>query len=356
VQINKGIVDLDLPNMSISHLDLSVVNELPYLRKLNLSRNELRAVDLRPIEQPSLVSLDLSGNPLKNVELGPLAKHRDLESLDLFCPSLDKSILDVTPLLHCSKLRRLVVPSNTRLVCYYELCLVNAPWINTYEKRIERLPQVEYWVDSLWLFLKEQMMYLDEVEKIDVRFGLLRPYHLASYGALDLDIVSIFYRAGVPAARRSNPPPLGVTLEKIILEEARLLLERGKSSIMMNLSDLERTPLADLVPSIVEKREEEIARVVIPKQDERYDLRYLWLTGRGFQLLHSHDFDLETDEAGFSELSKLLEPLDASSLIGRANEDYDSNLPSGLVQYIWKAVKLGVIRKAVPPTKAVSLS
>ena len=348
MRINKGIVELNLPNMRISHLDLSILNELPHLKKVNLSRNELRTVDLRPIEQPSLVSLDLSGNPLQGVDLTPLIRHRDLNSLDLYCPSLEKSILDVTPLLHCSNLQKLVVPSNTRLVCYYDLALVSAPWTGMYEKRIESFSQVEYWIDSLWLFLKEQMMYLKEIQKIDVRFGLLRSFRLTSFGAIDLDIVSVFYRAGVPAARRSNPPPLGVTLKEIILEEARKHLESGNSSIMMSLSDLKASPLADLVSSIAQKREEEMASVVIPKEDGKYDLRYLWLTGKGFELLHSHDFRLETDEAGFLELSKILEPLDASSMIAKANAKNDSSLPDSLVEYIWKVVERGVVRQAIP--------
>jgi len=102
---------LNLEGKSLTEFSLEEVPDLMEIQKINLGRNELKAIDLGPLaEDSNLIDLILYWNLLESIDLTPLASCQNLEYLDLAENNL--ASINLSPLASCKKLNALNLGGN----------------------------------------------------------------------------------------------------------------------------------------------------------------------------------------------------------------------------------------------------
>ena len=102
-EINLSSIGLDnvfeilLSDNNLEKINLSALRKARSLKRLNLRRNCLKSIDLRPLAHvDSLESLDLSDNQIQEINLHPLGKCKKLRELRISGNNL--SYIDLKPL------------------------------------------------------------------------------------------------------------------------------------------------------------------------------------------------------------------------------------------------------------------
>jgi hypothetical protein len=119
-------------------------------------------------------------------------------------------------------------------------------------------------------------------------------------------------------------------------------LETGGPTLFLDVEGMKNTSASKLIPLIVEKRSEEIENIILPVKGSKVDLRPLWLTHYGFNILSVADMRFTTDLAGlrmlqksFSELDMILKTEDVTQL----DESYTSSYTTSMQEHIFNFVR-----------------
>jgi hypothetical protein len=335
----------DLRQISLSHnqlqaIDLAPLSSCTKLQSLILSRNQLKSIDLSPLSShTSMTSLLLSENQFQAIDLTPLAFYTSLRELDLSRNQL-KSI-DLSPLSSYTSMTSLDLSRNqfdsNDATYLFKGPRLNSEatygglysWLNIWNLSYKR-PASTY----SWSFLHHiaQQHGKDRRVQQDLLFAL----SLGDYGFLDHDLSDIFL---------SFPPETSIlevreTITKHLVEAIVASVERGGTTTGLDLETMiaSHGEIAVRAQRIIELRSLEMQKVGVSVRGTNVDLRELWLTAYGYEvltaLIKQHGFRFfrrgtfyldEPERLGF----KLSSDLEVFDLIKNALDDLGFKLKIG---------------------------
>jgi len=289
--------------------------------EIDLSRRKIIKIDLTPLRSCSkLHHLNLYGNNLENIDLAPLAFNENSLSVDLSGNYL--RTVDVTPLFTCSKLVQIGADYNS----------LRQSWISRtadqtiYERPARKLP----W-PILYKIAEEYGVNRRVQQDVFACLGF------SDYGFVDQNMVEFLTK---------TPPetPIEKVCEKtrqILLEILFTAIEKEASTIGLNLDRLSKIypKLATRVPEIIKQREREMQRIKIAeirknmvnerssnreiyfqnREDKKYDLRQLWLTAYGYEILKALRMRLVVDTEELEQVKDAFNELGFDLKIGRVS-------------------------------------
>jgi hypothetical protein len=228
--------------------------------------------------------------------------------------------LDITPLFSCPKLTRFnletsdhredLFPERIQLL-YRPATFTVAKGINhradylaekqistiIYRESVREIHPIakriaEDGLDKVRELVKILWTRMNKVQKKELQIVVMSQLGLSSYCAVDIDVSKIFDE--IPDDANLEQVQSNVNANAFPLLEKHL--RQGKTSIFLDIGVLEGPELEELIPTILKQRKEELeqVRVITRKMPRRkhdrfdkeyYDVRYLWLTAYGFQVL-----------------------------------------------------------------------
>jgi hypothetical protein len=285
---------LDLNVNNLQTIDLTPIATCTSLQILDLSRNQLQTIDLTPLATcASLDRLYLSGNRLQTIDLSPLATCAGLEALYLTGNRLQT--IDLTPLASCSSLQQVELNENQ-----FESIDALHSWLET-PIGVYRRPTGSYpWSLVHW---------------IAVEFGtgrrvqqdILCAIGLKDYGFIDCDLSAFFL---------SIPPdtPTDRAREQVrerLLDKIAQAIDQEGATTGLKLEELSKRhgEIAKIAQRIIRLRKAEMHRVQVGTQDDEFDLRELWLTAYGYEVLTALEMRFATDLEGVKRVKSALAEL-----------------------------------------------
>ncbi len=351
-KFQSGHTKIDLVMRAAQRVDLSNLHRCNNLEKLDLSHNMLEELDLSPLYGcASLEEINLENNHLTTLDLWPLRENTNLKFLDVSENRLHG--LDLTPLLQQTKIKLdssvvVSVDSVLRFV-YRTVELAEKFQVVRTDGLSLSLPPV-----TMWKSYSEMTKELDWAlikERINLVLTKMSPRHW--YGAqrglmhgLDLSVISGY--DGDPHILLDN------AVAKMSFEDARQAifdtaiklvqkqLESGGPTLLLDVEAMKNTSASKLIPLIVEKRKEEIENLILPLKGSKVDLRPLWLTHYGFNILSAADFRFTTDLNGLRMLQKNFSSLDmklTTENVTQIDESYKSRYSESMQEHIFDFVR-----------------
>ncbi|MGY5877134.1 MAG: glycine cleavage system protein H, partial [Candidatus Thorarchaeota archaeon] len=162
---------------------------------------------------------------------------------------------------------------------------------------------------------------------------LLRLLGLNDYRGVTLDIIQLL-RSMKKETNFSNAVS---SLRKILFEQLTRQVSEGGMTHFVDIDWLSNNELAVHIPTVLATREAEIGSVSIKKRNGVYDLRPLWVTAYGFELLTARGMGLETDTEGLKNIQKSLDQVDMRVRIAESKKSirWPRDLSSGMREYIF---------------------
>jgi len=118
-------------------------------------------------------------------------------------------------------------------------------------------------------------------------------------------------------------------------------LERGGPALFFDVEGMKNTSASKLIPMIVDRRQEEIDNLSLPVKGSKVDLRPLWLTHYGFNILDASDMrfatdfeGLETLQSSFNELGLVLETQKVTSIPTHCESDYSASMQKHIFDFV----------------------
>jgi hypothetical protein len=324
-----GLRELSLNDNQILSVDLSPLAACSFLNNLDLSNNQLQSIDLMPLSSMSLDSLSLSHNQLQTVDLTPLTSSIELEGLYLGWNQLQT--IDLTPLTSCPELKELILLNNQ--LQYLDLTPLAAS-TSLYDFSIDETVKSSFWIRIPFYEDMFEEYELDEIGSIptyerpkedyqwrvvrDITGGyfviplrvqqdVLYALGLKDYGFIDWDLSGVF--------RFFSPEtPHNEVVDKIkgmLIGEIEIAIDEGRATTSLNLEQLseEHSAIAKRYQKVIELRKSEITDLVIKTTDEKVDLRGLWLTAYGYEVLSSLNMRLYSTHQEFKRVKEAFEKI-----------------------------------------------
>lgn len=115
--------------------------------------------------------------------------------------------------------------------------------------------------------------------------------------------------------------------------------DRKGTSLFVDIEHLKKTEYSVHIPKILERRAQEIKKIWINiTPSGNYDLRYLWLTAYGFEILRSMKMPLMVKESDFRKIKRVFGDL-GFELQVRSNDKYpDMAISPELRDFVWSLV------------------
>ncbi len=308
--------DVYLSDNELEHIDLSPLKSMNGLMIVELHNNRLRNIDLSVfLGKENLVSLTLSENELEEIDLSPLVFCRRLVRVPLRGNNLTS--VDLTPLLPCYRMREYEVDSSMKAVSWLNPESFSCAANFILRDKVGRTTLTSHVPDLAWTILRIVLDMLFEHEesgrrytgwcKQDIQFDTLRVLDLDYLGFPDLDLPtllrSIRVRATLESAR-SN-------IKTKILSWLTNHIDKGGTAFGLNLERAKSDgEIAIRIEKLVEQRKSELISVSIPVVGEKVDLRPIWLSAWGFEILRSLELGLETDLQGVEQIKEAFKELD----------------------------------------------
>ncbi|TXT55451.1 MAG: hypothetical protein BAJATHORv1_40364 [Candidatus Thorarchaeota archaeon] len=282
------LTQLDLPLLSIfrkleklnlgynpfTELDISLLNSCPQLHDLSLNATNLTKFDFSLLSNyMQIKTLDISENPFGQLDLSPLGSWSHLEGLYLVSTSLTE--LDLSPLGSCTKLRWLDLCCND--IIKLDLSPLN-PCKKLVSLELDGNPLTLVYLSPFWYTAS------DGLQKAVWKFSdliMTNAEDLLTHPELDLgDAARGIYQVGAPI---EGDTMIRYRLRQYLSDQYdadfcnfhRDLMEdylnRGCSTVFLEIDSFSTTEASRLVPRILELRELENKRVMefVPKP--RYD-------------------------------------------------------------------------------------
>ena len=266
--------ELDLDNNQLKKVDLSPLGSCPKLRQLLLHHNELETLDLLPLGScVKLQQLLLGYNDWQSLDLSPLSSCQNLVKLTLY--SFRMHTLDITPVMFCTMIKRYDtgIDGNARLT----------RWLDASLAPRRGFGDVSYGPPSpvrSWAFLHN----VAEAAEPGVRVSndILRALCITQFGLLESyllkDLLQIPAETAIDEARER--------VASIVAEKMGQQIDAGGTTIGLKLEEvMSHSEIALRAAQVAELRRAEMQRVVVPLRGRTADLRPLWLTAYGFDLL-----------------------------------------------------------------------
>ncbi len=342
----NDLVDLCLSKNKLQTIDLSPLKKCDELQELYLGGNQLRTIDLSPLnscknlrlitleenllqsinlcESASLEILNLSGNKLKSIDLSPISSCRNLQYLYLNGNQLDKinlsplsacsnlhslwlsqnqiHTIDLSPLNFCPSLRKIDVSAN-QFQSIDMTPLSGNLKVYSYAKHTSwlRCDDASYGRPSArcsWRYLRQVAEGLGEDYR--VQQDIISALGLERYGFIDYNLRDFFLRMSPNKTDKEAQKRVTNLLVKKIVS----VVDRGGSTTGLRLEELltQHNQIAVRAHRIIDLRNEEIEQIVTSVNGDNVNLRELWLTSYGYDILNALDMSLNTDSKGFEQV------------------------------------------------------
>ncbi len=348
----KNLRELFLGWNSLPSVNLEPLSGCTSLQLLNLSRNNLENINLEPLESCEVleeialasnrldrISLDplsscitlqrvrLSENHLQTIDLTPLSLCKDLEYLGLDSNHLQT--IDLTPLIFNKSLDDLEIFLEQR-----QKTKIAYSWLNWHSKthldvRYERPPQTHS-----WRFLHQ--VALSKGHDKRVQQDILYALGLGDYGFIDHDLRQLFIsippHMPLPTVREHIRPTLVMLIAEAIDEG------RATAGFSMEKHLSPHAKIASMTQDIVELRTSEIQKVRLGVSKDGVDLRDLYLTAYGYEILSTLGLKLRISIDELSKVSEAFSKLGIDLKIGTATIPV-VRMSNALKQAIWWIVE-----------------
>ncbi len=327
---------LDLFSNKINTIDLSPLSTCTSLQKIRLGGNTIRSVQLDSLSSCiNLRHLDLSFNEIRSIDLSPLATCAKLQVLDLFHNWIQR--INIYPLRFFDALSRLNLRENqikdlnitplfenpraTVVNSFRDLDGYEGKTISWLQPRTVRGIHETIYAPPLelvpWSFLYEVAMQFKSNYR--VQHDICLALGLIDYGFIDFDLTEILLSIAPETSYEEYRKILVGNIVEVISETVN---NKG-STIGLNLQKLllEHKEIAAHANRIIELRKREINRIRIPVNNiDEVDLRGLWTTAYGFEILTALNMKLTTNldgldqiKSAFSEIGVALKTCKAST-------------------------------------------
>ncbi|MFW9863764.1 MAG: leucine-rich repeat domain-containing protein [Candidatus Thorarchaeota archaeon] len=359
IEFESVIAEIDLSSRNIVSIDLAPLSVCANLRKLNLSYNKLQTIDLSPLSSCiSLQNLGLYNNQLQSIDLSPLKARTSLQVLNLgsnLLTAIDLSPLsqctnlrilavsenqlpniDLSPLYTCSNLEQFsagqnrfvhtdVTPLSNNVGLPYKEEEESISWLRREGSKYGRPQKV-----CSWSFLYRIVKQHDTDFRLqqDILYAL----GLDEYGFFDCDLRDLFL---------SIPPDTSIesVREEVVNElisQIGKIVESDKAAPGLALEKLikKHPELAAIAPHILSHRNREMKRLAVTVKGSEVDLRELWLSAYGYEVLNALDMGLVTDLEGLQEITEALAELGFDLKTDRTSKS-TINMEWQLKETIW---------------------
>jgi Leucine-rich repeat (LRR) protein len=269
----SGLQELDISKNDLEDLDLAPLASCSKLQKLYLWDNELREVDLSPLTSWSeLQTLNLRWNKLQEVDLSPLASCSGLQKIRLG----NNSGKDIgVTLLSRNTVEQELEPSDELLkeLNYDTPLLISRLGLIRYLARIVHKHESNSWKVTHLATSLAQMVGLEEIGLLDINSStLLQILDASDTDMMRQELVECYYRQ----------------------------LDAGGTTIGTDANALTRgssEKLVERIPDILKFREKEMKAAATNIwrwwHSDCLDLRPLWLTAYGYEILSALELGLE---------------------------------------------------------------
>ncbi|MBD3158895.1 MAG: leucine-rich repeat protein [Candidatus Lokiarchaeota archaeon] len=376
---DSDVKEIGLSLKLISIIDLSPLSSCTSLQELNLSWNQLQEVDLTPLAScTTLQGLYLDDNELQEVDLSPLASCTNLQRLNLQCNQLQE--VDFTPLTSCTSLQELYLVYNHNQLQEVKLCGCTSLqklflWGNQLQE-LDLTPLASCsslqelllgHADSVTLLSRETMntrglrrkpnrydfpVHILSLRHLRVLLHLLRKHepdvdwketHLTQglVTALDLDELPLLDITHEKRDAILDEDESESMRQKVIEALCRQIDDNGTTIGM----DVERAvaahgELANRMEWILELRQQELEDITlgINPYGETVNLKALWLTAYGHQVLSSMGLGLSCSKDQFRQVRESLARLGVEVETTESDEPVypPTKISDALKEYIWR--------------------
>ncbi len=285
---------LKMNNTYLESIDLSPLGSCKSLRELNLGSCYLQAIDLTPLEScSSLQKITLSSNQLHEIDLKPLSSCKNLTHLLLVRNPLQTA--DVTPLLNNPEKNDKNLPR-----VYIDEQIVAHSWLPDMEKGHRSLVYSRPTSQYPWHFLHE--VAKNSPKDYRIQHDILAALGLGNYGFVDHDLTKIMRSISSKTATHEAQ----TLLADILSDKIVATVDRGGHTTGLNLEYLSgRHPeIEERTQEIIRLRASEIEQTTIGVDGDMFDLRALWLTAYGHEILSALDLRPITDSIGLEQVKK----------------------------------------------------
>jgi hypothetical protein len=167
---------------------------------------------------------------------------------------------------------------------------------------------------------------------------------LACYMKMDPYTVTFLRSRGLTADIKSFIPfirgsdnPLG-ECKHIDLERVGPFLESEGASIFIDIELLKETCLARYIPRILEQRAEEMKKTWVNRHRGQFDLRYLWLTAYGFEILRSLGVGLVVSARELKTIVNTCKQVGFDLQVKNGNSVPETYLSKDMKEFVWSLV------------------
>ncbi|MHA1908684.1 MAG: leucine-rich repeat domain-containing protein [Candidatus Thorarchaeota archaeon] len=320
-----------LTNHGATSIDLSEVARMKDLQRIDIATNRLEQINLSPLADcKELKHLDISDNRIQHIDLAPLAECKHLVRLDLSHNELRE--IDISPLVNCTELEVIYMHEN-RISEVNATALLNCPRIAEFTldyssgKKMILVGHVDnsgnhikYYGDPLleyaikqkkpswlkheqmkplptfqsyswlvkkfgWAKSKDWMISITNLLGVEhgyplqqILFENLGMPELACYDGDFSDIIRLLpdkgsYKKGVELLRER--------MIKTLQEQ----LDNEGSTLFFDIDALSTRDASVLIPVILNRRKKELERITLLVNENSVDLKPLWKTGYGYEIL-----------------------------------------------------------------------
>jgi hypothetical protein len=307
-----GLNELRINGNNFETIDLSCFENSPMLASLRLAHNSLKAIDLTFLQNSNeLVELFIPYNRLTNVDLSVFESHSKIKKIDLSHNLLDS--IDLWPLRNCSGFKSINLYDNqlqevditslyrkdrkvhvglgcsTLLLLDKTLeCVGDTPYLNWRCKlELEYKSLRELTSDLGWAATRSRVeWFLDTLPRRDTfsfRRSFLNSLGIGELAGFNGNLIALLEKHSM-AGDFDN---VRDALYQDIFNEVESQLENGGPTLFLNIDEIAASRSAKLVSKLIERRKTEVEGLTLIARNGSVDVRPLWLTGYGYDILSS---------------------------------------------------------------------
>ncbi|MDF1540080.1 MAG: leucine-rich repeat protein [Candidatus Thorarchaeota archaeon] len=295
----KNVTTISLDQNMLETIDLDPLRKLRNLKSLDLSNNHLTLIDLSSLSPcKHLQELYLHGNNFNSIDLSPLASCQKLETLSITrrkdegFQSSDSEI-DISPLIGLQKLKRVDIAAGHKVnVGVLDVITESIPQgLKKFKSRDKKMVSStgefstainELGFEDGFRFTEAHLERLSPEVFISSRNALLKPLGLEHLRGFDGNLSALFENLDVEYDEE-NP---GIWRNQVNQNAAKAI-EIGGSTALIDITELTDDQAGHFVlkTAVVESREREYTDIRLAVFSNIVDLREVWYTAWGFQLL-----------------------------------------------------------------------
>lgn len=325
-----NLKSVNLAENKLVHLELHPIHSLSNLEELDLSWNRFRDIDLSPLEGlKNLKHLDVSHNRLDHIELYPLATCENLTEFNLKGNGIQK--MNISPLLMCMNLRKLDVHWNFDLQPAVEVGLNNnsfsavvvdallrnaleygkPPWLkDTGLISQVRIPDSEALIRELgWEKVRDGIRNIFKARPLPHSFQIQKKL----FDRLEMgELFGLDCGASEMLSLIPDLMDIRQGLDELyarIVKRLKKQFNDGGSTLFFNVEKLSTTRGAVIVEPLIRRRKKELEELTLSMSDKYVDLKPLWFTGYGFEILRKLGVGVTVSLQRFKSMISLFEEL-----------------------------------------------